>query len=231
MVAYAFWFARRFFLSAQIMVEIIAAMLEILSDCCSLARAYYDDCIVACRGREQHLQHLEKMFQKFSSYCLHINLLKSQIMKRVIFLGHIVSDKGIFPEASKVDGVVNFFTPSCASVVKSFLGMGFFLRKHIPSFSVYAVCLFDLSKKGRNFACSGECQKSFDYIRAKLRDSALLVHPLFDWRFVIQCDASEKISNKLYVLRFNALELSAASYRHEDLLVAQENDAKLKQVI
>ena len=212
--------------------SLAAAIVEILSDCRSLARPYYDDCIVACRGREQHLQHLEKIFQKFSSYCLHINLLKSQIMKRsVIFLGHIVSDKGIFPEASKVDEVVNFFTPSCASVVKSFLGMGFFFRKYIPSFSVYAVCLFDLSKKGRNFVCSGECQKSFDYIRAKLRDSALLVHPLFDWRFVIQCDASEKISNKLYVLRFNALELSAASYRHEDLLVAQENDAKLKQVI
>ena len=88
-----------------------AAMVEILSDYRSFVRAYYDDCIIASRGREQHLQHLEKIFQKFSCYCLHINLLKSQIMKRsVIFLGHIVSDKGIFPEASKVDEVVNFFT-------------------------------------------------------------------------------------------------------------------------
>ena len=71
-----------------------AAMVEILSDYRSFPRAYYDDYIVASRG-EQHLQHLEKIFQKFSSYCLHINLLKSQIMKRnVIFLSHIVSIKG-----------------------------------------------------------------------------------------------------------------------------------------
>ena len=35
----------------------------------------------------------------------------------------------------------------------------------------------------------------------------------------------------LDVLRFNTLELSVASYRHEDLVVAQTNDAKLKQVI
>ena len=83
-------------------------MAEILSDCRSFVRAYYNDCIVATRGREQHLQHLEKIFQKFSFYCLHINLLKSQIMKRsVIFLGHIVSDKEIFPEASKVDKAVD----------------------------------------------------------------------------------------------------------------------------
>ena len=33
------------------------------------------------------------------------------------------------------------------------------------------------------------------------------------------------------VLRFNALELRAASYKHEDLVAAQRNDAKLTQVI
>ena len=54
--------------------SLAAAMVEIVSDCCSFARAYYDHCIVASRGRELHLQHLEKLFQKFSSYCLHINL-------------------------------------------------------------------------------------------------------------------------------------------------------------
>ena len=37
-------------------------------------------------------------------------------------------------------------------------------------------------------------------------------------------------TKKLNVLRFNALELSAASYRHKDLVVAQRNDANLKQV-
>ena len=76
-----------------------AAMVEILSDCRSFARAYYDDCIGASRGRKQHLKQLEKIFQKFSSYCSHINLFKSK--RNVIFLGHIVSNKGIFPEASK----------------------------------------------------------------------------------------------------------------------------------
>ena len=38
-------------------------------------------------------------------------------------------------------------------------------------------------------------------------------------------------TKKLDVLRFNELELSAATYRHEDLVAAQRNDAKLKQVI
>ena len=87
---------------------------------------------------------------------------------------------------------MNFFTSSCASDVKSFLGTTSFFRKFIPSFSVYAACLFDLLKKARNFVWSDECQKSFDYIKAKPRDPTLLVHALFDQLFVIQCDASDK---------------------------------------
>ena len=46
-----------------------AAMLEIFSDCRCFVRAYNDDCIVTSRGREQRLQHLEKISHKFSSYC------------------------------------------------------------------------------------------------------------------------------------------------------------------
>ena len=38
-------------------------------------------------------------------------------------------------------------------------------------------------------------------------------------------------TKKLDVLRFNVLELSAASCKHEDLIIAQRNNAKLKQVI
>ena len=38
-------------------------------------------------------------------------------------------------------------------------------------------------------------------------------------------------TKKLDVLRFNGLELSVASHQHEDLVVAQRNDAKLEQVI
>ena len=53
--------------------SLAAAMSEILSDCRCFARAYYNECIVASRDREQDLQNLQKKFQKLSSYCLHIN--------------------------------------------------------------------------------------------------------------------------------------------------------------
>ena len=38
-------------------------------------------------------------------------------------------------------------------------------------------------------------------------------------------------TKKLGVLPCNALKFSAASYKHEDLVVAQSNDTKFKQVI
>ena len=87
-------------------------------------------------------------------------------MKRtVIFLGHIVSN---IHETSKVDEVVNFFTPSCTANVKAFLGMVSFFRKLIPSFSAYGACLFDPLKKGRTFVWSDECGKVLIILRLTL---------------------------------------------------------------
>ena len=171
--------------------SLAAAMVEVLSDCRNFAKAYYDDCIIFSKGRSAHLTHLEKLLEKFNLYGLHINLLKSQFMQSdVIFLGHILSGQGIFPEVGKVEEVVNFFTPTCASEVKSFLGMASFFRKFVPNFSLHAAPLFDLLKKDKEFVWSVVCQKSFDYVKAKLKAPELLVHPLFDRPFVIQCDAS-----------------------------------------
>ena len=95
--------------------SLAAAMVEVLSDCRDFARAYYDDCIIFSKGKSAHLTHLKKLLEKFNLYGLHINLLKSQFMQSdVIFLGHILSGQGIFPEVGKVEEVVNFFTPTCA---------------------------------------------------------------------------------------------------------------------
>ena len=41
-----------------------AAMVEIFSDCRCFVRAYNDDCIITSRGREQSLQHLEKIISE-----------------------------------------------------------------------------------------------------------------------------------------------------------------------
>ena len=57
---------------------------------------------------------------------------------------------------------------------------------------MHAACLFDMLKKGRNFVWWNECQKNFDCIKAKVKDPAWLVPPLFDRSFVIQCDASDE---------------------------------------
>ena len=166
-------------------------MVEVLSDFRSFAKAYYDGCITFSKGRPAHLADLEKLLERFNFYSLHINLLKSQFMQsKVTFLGHVLSEEGISPEASNVDKVVKFSTPSCVSDVKSFLGMASFFRKFIPDFSVHAAPLFDLLKKNKEFLWSDVCENSFNYIKAKLKAPEILVHPLFDRPFVIQSDAS-----------------------------------------
>ena len=51
--------------------SLAAAMVEVLSDCRSFAKAYYDDCITFSKGRPAHLADLEKLFERFNFYGLH----------------------------------------------------------------------------------------------------------------------------------------------------------------
>ena len=82
------------------------------------------------------------------------------MQSKVTFLGHVLSEEGISPEASNVDEVEKISTPSCASDVKSFLGMATFFRKFMPDFSVHAVPLFDLLKENKEFLWSDVCENS-----------------------------------------------------------------------
>ena len=68
-----------------------------------------------------------------------------------------------------------------------------------------------------------------DSVHGKFRDSSLPGNQNVVANF-ISCNNIND-TKKLDVLRFNELELSAATYKHEDLVVAQRNDAKLNQVI
>ena len=146
-----------------------AAMVEVLSYCRSLAKAYYNDCIIFSKGRSPHLAYFKKLLEKFSLYGLHINLLKRQFMKsNIVFLGHILSGQWISPEVVRLRGC-EFFTPTCASEDKSFLEMASFLRKFVPDFSLH------LLKKDKEFVWAVVCQKRFDDVKVKLKPPERLI--------------------------------------------------------
>lgn len=67
-----------------------AAICFVLNDCGKVAVAYYDDIIVHFKCRQDHLEHLKKIFKFLARYGILINLQKSEFIKTSIeFLGKV----------------------------------------------------------------------------------------------------------------------------------------------
>lgn len=64
-------------------------------------------------------------------------------------LGHIIGQQRLRPEEDKIKSLKNAPIPETNKQVRSFLGLAGFYRKFIPNFSVIAIPLTNLTKKGQ----------------------------------------------------------------------------------
>ena len=70
----------------------------VLQDCRDFVMAYLDDIIIFSRTLEEHLKHIEIIFQKLKAAGLKFKESKCDFFKSEIhYLGHLISDKGIQP--------------------------------------------------------------------------------------------------------------------------------------
>ena len=88
---YKFQWIRRAFVLSGAVYNLAVAIHFVLNDCRKFAVAYYDDIIVHSKCRQDHLEHLEKIFKFLAKSGILINLQKSGLIKTSVeFLGHIL---------------------------------------------------------------------------------------------------------------------------------------------
>ena len=96
---------------------------EVLTDC-NFAIGYLDDIIIFSKTEEEHLQHLEEIFECLRKAGLKLKLKKCCFFKKHIqYLGHTISDKGIQPLPEKLESIAKMPTPENAKQVKQFFGL------------------------------------------------------------------------------------------------------------
>jgi hypothetical protein len=85
---------------------------------------FIDDILVYSRSEEEHEYHLHLVLQKLRDLKLYAKLSKCEFsLKQVAFLGHIISEGGIFVDPSKVHDVLSWNAPTSVSDIQSSLGL------------------------------------------------------------------------------------------------------------
>ena len=164
---------------------------EVLTEC-NFAMGYLDDIIIFSKTEEEHLQHLEEIFEWLQKAGLKLKVQKCSFFKKHIqYLGHLISDEGIQPLPEKLESIVKMPVPQNAKQVKQFLGLVGYYRKFVPHFSDIARPLTQLTRKNEGFNWSTECDKCFHMLKDYLQEAPILRYPDPTANYILYTDASK----------------------------------------
>ena len=152
---------------------------------------YLDDIIIYSRTFEQHIDHIQLVFEALRTATLKIKLKKGFFcFPNIAFLGHIVGRNGISPDPTKVEKIKNFPEPTNLKELREALGLFSYYRKFVKDFSRIAKPLLILLKKDTSFEWTNKQQNAFDYLKKRLMEAPILQYPDFSKPFLIYTDAS-----------------------------------------
>lgn len=211
---------------------------------------YLDDLLVFAPDEESALLRLKMVFERLRSHNLKLAPKKCFFLRRSVrFLGHIVDEKGVSTDHSKVENITNLtstdlmdpdgVTPS-QKRIRSFLGMINYYQHFVPGYSAMAKPLFDLLKGGKRKRtgqkdrttgrklCAADWtpqqEQAFDHLKASLVNSMILAHPDFTRPFMLSTDASlEGIGAVLSQLQDGDTRARPIAFASKSLNQAQRN--------
>jgi hypothetical protein len=154
---------------------------------------FIDDILIFSKNEEEHDEHLCLVLQKLRENQLYAKLSKCEFwLKEVLFLGHIISEGGIYVGPSKVESVLSWNTPQNVSDIQNFLGSAGDYRRFIEGFSKIAKPMIELLEKGETFKWTPRHESSFQELKKRLTTAPVLTMPDMERPFSIYCDASSQ---------------------------------------
>ena len=158
---------------------------KVLTDC-NFAMGYLDDIIIFSKTEEEHLEHLETIFNRLREAGLKLKLQKCSFFKKHIqYLGHLTSDEGIQPLLEKLDSIEKMPIPKNSKQVKQFLGL------FVPRFGDISRILTKLTRKDQEFKWTLECDKCFHMLKDYLQEAPILRYPDPAASYTLYTDASK----------------------------------------
>ena len=135
-----------------------------------------DDIVGHGSHTETHNRRLHRTIECLQESGLTLNAEKCLFnTDRLVFMGMLLSEKGIGPTADRVKAVLEVEEPKSASDVRSFLGLANYSSRFIPHFATLSEPLRRLTRKETPFEFGPE-QKSFESLKQKMAEACTLAY-------------------------------------------------------
>ncbi|KAK1427869.1 hypothetical protein QVD17_16567 [Tagetes erecta] len=154
---------------------------------------FIDDILIYSRTKEDHERHLALILELLKNEKLYAKFSKCEFwIREVHFLGHVINEKGIHVDPSKVEAIKNWEAPRTPTEIRQFLGLAGYYRRFIKNFSKIAQPLTALTKKDADYIWGDEQRSAFQMLKHRLCSAPILSLPEGTENFVVYCDASHQ---------------------------------------
>ncbi|WVZ70291.1 hypothetical protein U9M48_018968 [Paspalum notatum var. saurae] len=153
---------------------------------------FINDILIYSKNEKEHEEHLRIVLTRLREHKLYANKFSKCAfwLKEVSFLGHILSEKGVAVDPSKVKDVLNWKQPETVTEIRSFLGLAGYYRCFIKDFAKTAKPMTSLTKKNAKYVWSPNCEEAFQTLKKSLTSALVLAQPDVTKPFNVYCDAS-----------------------------------------
>ncbi|GJS46028.1 putative mitochondrial protein [Tanacetum coccineum] len=153
---------------------------------------FFDDILVYSKSLQEHVEHMDQVLTTMKKHSLFAKLSKCTfVTNSVEYLGHIISNKGIYIDKSKIQTMQDWLIPNTLKQLRGFLGLTGYYKRFIKNYALLSQPLTALLKKN-DFQWSDEAQKSFVILKQAMLQAPVLALPDFYKTFVVETYASGK---------------------------------------
>lgn len=155
------------------------------------ALVFLDDILVYVPTMKLQLEHLRLVLDKLREHQFHLKESKCNFAKEeLIYLGHIISGKGVSTDPSKTAAMVNWPTPQTVTELRAFLGLTGYYRRFVKGYGAIAKPLTTLLKKNQ-FQWNDSSEAAFQLLKQAMTSTLVLALANFDDQFTVKTDASD----------------------------------------
>ena len=123
---------------------------------------YLDDILVARKTEQEHMMNLAQVLEHLDSAGMKLKRDKCAFcLSQVEHLGHVISEEGLCPSATKVKAITEAPQPSSLPELKSFLGLVNYYAKFLQDSATVLAPLYKLLKHSKSWQWNNEQQLSF----------------------------------------------------------------------
>lgn len=109
---------------------------------------FFDDILIYSTSLDQHLQHLHVVLSMLKDNKLYAKLSKCSFAQpQIEYLGHLISEKGLSMDKTKVEFIMSWFVPKSVKELRGLLRLTRYYRRFIRGYGVICKPLTNLLKK------------------------------------------------------------------------------------